>query len=584
MFLNWLSHTKTRKHEATARRQSGRPMRLESLEKRSLLAALLVSSDDPGAFAEIQDAVDAAEPGDTIKVAAGTYLPFEVNTDGLIIREATRRSNPVIDATGFDVGVALNANGVTLRGLTVENAEQQGFLVTGDGNTLRDNTARNIVPPSTPFPPPPPPPPPPPSSSQATDENAPPPPPPPPPPFGGGSVPGGDGFVLVDADNNRLIGNFAESNDNNGFVLRDDSDGNILRRNTAQDNPTGFNVGGNRPIVGAPFAPPPFGPSFETSDGNTLRGNKATGYETGFYVSGKTELVPSDNGFSLVTTPVSDTTLQFNSAFDPAAPPPPIPGQPPRPPLPDGSPFFKTVGYGVRDTEDTTLVSNFTTNNLWHGFDVSQSEGATIRRNLSINNDGIGFSFVSLNASDVIGNSSISNDRDGFVLSTGQFISSSDNLLKRNLALNNTGDGFRLTSVASTQVDLSTGEQFLERFLQDINNNTLKDNTAIRNGGSGFNLVGVSGNVLRDNDAKRNGGDGFRIAALDVIASERSANADELLGSLESDDNLLVDNQAEDNGGYGFFVDQILSNFFDDNESEDNALGASNLDGIVDDD
>ena len=112
----------------------GRRSRLafEPLEQRTMLTTLTVDIGDPTAndpgdnlYAQISEAVAAALPGDKIKVHAGTYDPFVVNTDNLTIREARRNSNPVVDGNlnpGNENGVEINANGVTIRGLTVINA------------------------------------------------------------------------------------------------------------------------------------------------------------------------------------------------------------------------------------------------------------------------------------------------------------------------------------------------------------------------------------------------------------------------------------------------------------------------------
>ena len=90
-----------------------------------MLAVLFADVDNPDAdlpgdnvYRQIQEAVDVAAPGDTIKVRAGTYEPFVVNTDNITIREATKHSNPVIDGdlnAGDEIGVRINSNGVTVK-------------------------------------------------------------------------------------------------------------------------------------------------------------------------------------------------------------------------------------------------------------------------------------------------------------------------------------------------------------------------------------------------------------------------------------------------------------------------------------
>ena len=135
------------------RRCRPQPQRLAfgPLERRDLLATFAVDIADPGCdtpgdklFCEIQEAVGMASSKDKIKVHAGTYQPFVVNKDKLTIREAKGHSDPIIDATGVEYGIEVNANGVMLKGLEVQNARTNGFLVSGDNNTLHGNTASDI--------------------------------------------------------------------------------------------------------------------------------------------------------------------------------------------------------------------------------------------------------------------------------------------------------------------------------------------------------------------------------------------------------------------------------------------------------
>jgi len=105
----------------------------------------------PAQYPTIQAAVDAAVPGDKIRVGSGNFAPFTVTTDDLSIRAADEDANPVIVIPGFgqmgQVGITIDADRVTVEGLSVTGFGaglapfSVGFRVTGDDNTLRGNHA-----------------------------------------------------------------------------------------------------------------------------------------------------------------------------------------------------------------------------------------------------------------------------------------------------------------------------------------------------------------------------------------------------------------------------------------------------------
>ena len=113
---------------------------------------LVVAPADPAAFDQIQDAVDAAAPGDIIKVHAGTYGRVVIATPGLTLEEADVSSDPVIEViTPFmfppppgGLGLDIQADDVTVRGLDVHVFPHPFFLdgtgirIQADGVTVRD--------------------------------------------------------------------------------------------------------------------------------------------------------------------------------------------------------------------------------------------------------------------------------------------------------------------------------------------------------------------------------------------------------------------------------------------------------------
>jgi parallel beta-helix repeat protein len=116
---------------------------------------LVVNPADPSAFSEIQTAVDAAVPGDTILVHDGIYQPVKITTDSLTVK-ATATAKPIIDAMEGQYGVLIQADGVTIQGLDAHNAlyedlsdppwfDGTAFMVRGHGNILTGNTASGSI-------------------------------------------------------------------------------------------------------------------------------------------------------------------------------------------------------------------------------------------------------------------------------------------------------------------------------------------------------------------------------------------------------------------------------------------------------
>ncbi|WP_255193205.1 right-handed parallel beta-helix repeat-containing protein [Natronobeatus ordinarius] len=84
----------------------------------------------------IQDAIDAADPWETICVETGTYdESVQVATEGITIVAASG-ADPVLQGssgTGIEVDGAHN---VTIEGLTIQGYDSNGVRVTGDGHNL----------------------------------------------------------------------------------------------------------------------------------------------------------------------------------------------------------------------------------------------------------------------------------------------------------------------------------------------------------------------------------------------------------------------------------------------------------------
>jgi parallel beta-helix repeat protein len=114
-------------------------------------STITVSNQGGEDFTTIQAAIDAARPGDTVEVQAGTYRENVVVNKTLIMRGM---GLPVVDGLGNDSAITLEADGVVLEGFRATNSSEYfyyrippipeataGILVLSDNNTLIGNNA-----------------------------------------------------------------------------------------------------------------------------------------------------------------------------------------------------------------------------------------------------------------------------------------------------------------------------------------------------------------------------------------------------------------------------------------------------------
>ena len=89
----------------------------------------------PGDYPLIQDAVDAAAPGDLVLIDEGVYHEAViVQTDNIVIR-GMDRNTVILDgehAEGFENGIIVFSDGVAVENLTVRNYSGNGLFWTGD--------------------------------------------------------------------------------------------------------------------------------------------------------------------------------------------------------------------------------------------------------------------------------------------------------------------------------------------------------------------------------------------------------------------------------------------------------------------
>ena len=101
-----------------------------------------------GPLARIQQAVDAAGPGDTIRIEPGTYAG-NVVLDRKLTLEGV--GHPIIRGGGRSSVITVKAEGCTIRNLVIEHSgemlaeEDSGLLLHSSGNRIEHNQLRDVL-------------------------------------------------------------------------------------------------------------------------------------------------------------------------------------------------------------------------------------------------------------------------------------------------------------------------------------------------------------------------------------------------------------------------------------------------------
>lgn len=121
------------------------PITAQNIEKSSQPASrgnwLYVGGSGPGNYTRIQDAIDNASDEDTVYVYKGTYFE-NVVVDRSINLIGEEKTTTIIDSinAGFpDFCITIEANNVTVTGLTIRNSKFTGIYISSDYNIISDN-------------------------------------------------------------------------------------------------------------------------------------------------------------------------------------------------------------------------------------------------------------------------------------------------------------------------------------------------------------------------------------------------------------------------------------------------------------
>ncbi len=211
-------------------------------------------------FTEIQKAINASSPGDTISVYGGTYSEnVNVNKTNLKLWGVETGSNlPVVDARKLGSAITLSADGCILQGFNTRNqsAGNSGIKVISSKNTINDNIATGNSRSSPPT-----------SSSNNV--------------ISGSPIRDKYGIHLTSSSNNSINDNTATKNTDTGIRIEDFSKYNSITGNTVERN-TQYGIyltdSSSNSITGNTVQRNTrYGIYLRSSDRNNISGNTITG-------------------------------------------------------------------------------------------------------------------------------------------------------------------------------------------------------------------------------------------------------------------------------------------------------------------
>lgn len=489
-FFDSTSRTHSTRPDRRRRRATGFRPAAELMEGRALLSTLFVdnSGGTQGAYKTIQEAVDAADPGDSIEVYPGTYDGGVVVNKADLTLETVKGPGTVFVVNAMNVGPAFGfdvaAPGDTIRGFDVtgfsSSANAAGIIV-GDPTLGRGGSPVNVL-----------------ASDALIDGNR----------LDGNA----NGVLVFQADCVMVHGNSIRDSSGTG------DDGNGVWLIAASD----ATVDGNTIVRSAGAGVRADGGDCDMISNNAV----ARSAGPGVALNGSDDATASSNdvgrsaGAGIAVNGGGCAMIQGNTVHD-----------------------GRSDGIAVSGAADPTVSGNSVVHNARNGIAVAGADCPMVADNAVRDSGRDGVAVVDSGGIEVSGNTSRDNAHDGFRVER----SSGD--VSGNTGRDNAADGFRLVAVAGLNFGGNTattnrGDGVLVTAADGL---TLDSNTSSSNGGSGIHVADSRHVEITGNTADHNTRGIELTDTTDSDASHNSAHGNSAW-DLDWDgfgDNTFSDNSAD---------------------------------------
>jgi len=506
-------------------------------------------ADYPDAdFTSIQDAVDAASPGDTIIVYPGTYIEnVDVNKSLTLKGEGM----PVVDAGGSGSAITVVADGCTIQGFKVTGGSPfweggTGIKVQSNGNVVKDNVVslnegygiwlRD-------------------SSSNMLEGND--------------ISNNRDGIYLFNSNNNAITANRVLFNNRCGIHL-EISSSNTLRSNIMSNNSYNFGVRGDylphylhdidtsNIVNGKPIY------YLVSAQDRVIESTSNAGYVAIINSSNITlrELTLSNNWQGVLFAYTSDSKIENINTLNNAH------GIylycSSNNTLSDDTISNNERGIETRDSSNDVLSNNDVSDN-YYGILLHNSNDHTLSNNTMVDNE-YNFGVWGYKLPHYIHNIDISNTVDGkpifyLVNEQDKVIDSATNagyvaavnsssVVVRDLTLTNNEHGVLFAYTTNSRIEnIQASNNRYGIVLKGSSGNILHNDNASNNGAIGIHLAGSSNNVLSSSSTDSNGGFGISLNGSNdnTLSNSITSNNDYGIHLIVSNSNLFYLNDFIDN-------------------------------------